>query len=767
LTDDLIGRTIGHYRVRERVGGGGMGEVYLAEDTRLERTVALKFVPEPLSRDPVAKDRFMREARAASALDHPNICTIHSIDETEDGRVFIVMAYYEGKTIKERLARGPLPIAVAVETAVQVMQGLAKAHERGIVHRDIKPANLIRTADGVTKILDFGMAKLPAAARSPADEPHPGDLSDVEASDVTVTDGFMGTLGYMSPEQTRQERVDHRTDVWAVGVVIHEMTTGRAPFTGESAQAIVHAVRHEAPEPLTSARPDAPIELDRIVAKALAKRAEERYQHVDNMLVDLRLLRAQLEAESSSRAPASPRRAPSIAVLPFDNLSGDQEQEFFCDGVAEEIINALTRVEGLHVVARTSSFAFKGRNIDIREVGYKLNVNAVLEGSVRKSGSMLRIAVQLISVADGYQLWSEQYDREVEDIFAVQDEIALAIVNAQAVQLMGRQGAPLIRRHTSNVEAYTLYLKGRFHWNKRTEEEIQRGIEYFELSIREDPSYALAYAGLADCFNILGYYCVLSPQETFPKARANAVKALELDDSLAEAHTSLAFATLLYDWDWSSAETGFQRALALNPDYATAHHWYAEQLALMGRTDEAIGVALRVLAFDPLSLIINTLVGWIHYYAHDFDKAATKLEEVLELEPDFIPAHLWLGLAQQQIGKLDVAMGSLQRAIDLSKGNPLMWSALGRTYAAAGKTGEVRAVLDLLEEQFDRAYVPPYHIAAIHSAVGQADEAFAWLHTARERHDHWLLFLKVDPTWDDWRSDPRLKELMRQVGLPE
>ena len=766
MTDDLIDRTIGHYQVRKRIGHGGMGEVYLAEDTRLERTVALKFVPEPLSRDPVAKERFMREARAASALDHPNICTIHSIDETEDGRVFIVMAYYEGKTIKERLVRGPLPIAVVVETAVQIVQGLARAHERGIVHRDIKPANLIRTADGVTKILDFGMAKLTAAS-SPADESPPGDLSDIEASDVTITDGFMGTLGYMSPEQTRQEAVDHRTDVWAVGAVMYEMTTGRAPFIGESPQAVVHAVRHEAPEPLTSARPEAPMELDRIVAKTLAKRAEERYQHLDNMLVDLRLLRTQIEAESVSRASAGPRQAPSIAVLPFDNLSGDQEQEFFCDGVAEEIINALTRVEGLHVVARTSSFAFKGRNIDIREIGSKLNVNTVLEGSVRKSGNMLRIAVQLISVADGYQLWSEKYDREVEDIFAIQDEIALAIVNTQAVQLMGRQEAPLTRRHTSNVEAYTLYLKGRFHWNKRSEEEIHRGIEHFELSIRKDSRYALAYAGLADCFNILGYYCAQSPQETFPKARANAVKALELDDTLAEAHTSLAFATLLYDWDWSSAETGFQRALALNPDYATAHHWYAEQLALMGRTDEATDIARRVLAFDPLSLIINTLMGWVHYYAHDFDKAATKLEEVLELEPDFVPAHLWLGLARQQIGKLDAAMESLQRAIDLSGGNPLMWSALGRTYAAAGKTGEVQAVLDLLDEQSDRTYVPPYHIAAIHSAAGHVDEAFAWLNTARERHDHWLLFLKVDPTWDDWRSDARLVDLMHQVGLPE
>jgi serine/threonine-protein kinase len=765
VTDPLIGRTIAHYRIRQKLGGGGMGEVYLAEDTRLERTVALKFLPESVSRDPDAKERFMKEARAASGLDHPNICTIHSVDETEDGQVFIVMAYYEGKTLQERLERGPLPIAVIVDTARQVVEGLRKAHERGIVHRDIKPANLIRAADGVTKILDFGLAKLIAAVE-PVHESR-ASIQGASVSDLTVTAAFMGTLSYMSPEQTRQEPVDHRTDIWAVGVVLYEMATGRAPFLGGSVKAILDAIRQADPPPLTSVRPDAPLELERIVNKTLQKRPADRYQHLDNMLVDLRLLRSQLDAESASPAPTTYRSVASIAVLPFDNLSGDPEQEFFCDGIAEEIINALTRVEGLHVVARSSSFAFKGKNVDIREIGRKLNVRAVLEGSVRKSGATLRISAQLVSVVDGYQLWSEQYDREVGDIFVVQDEIALAIVNTHAVQLMGRQGAPSPRRHTRNVAAYTQYLKGRFHWNKRTEEDMQRGIECFERSIRKDPSYALAYAGLADCFNIQGYYCALSPQETFPKAKANAVQALEIDDSLAEAHTSLAFPTLLYDWDWSSAERGFQRALALSPEYSTAHHWYSEQLALMGRMDEAIDVAKRVLALDPLSLIINTLVGWVHYYARDYDKAIAKLEEVLELEPDFIPAHLWLGLAQQQIGRIDAMVERLQKAIDLSDGSPLMWSALGRAYAAAGKSADVQAVLDLLEDQSGSAYVPPYHIAGIHAAAGRPDEAFGWLERALERRDHWVLFLKVDPTWDDLRPDPRFADLTRRIGLPD
>jgi len=756
----MLGRTIAHYKILEELGGGGMGVVYKAEDTKLKRIVALKFLPASVSRDPVAKERFVQEAQAASALDHPNICTIHSIDETEDGRIFIVMAYYEGQTIREKIERGPLPLIEVVDITIQVVEGLVKAHERGIVHRDIKPANLIRLRGGVTKILDFGLAKLAVDADLPRNRAGT-DLAEVAATDTTRTDAFMGTPAYMSPEQAQQEPVDHRADIWSLGVTLYEMATGKSPFSGETAAAIIRAILHEDPAPLTSIRPDAPAELERIVNQALAKNPAERYQRLDNMLVDLRLLRSGLQSAGSGEQATS-----SIVVLPFANMSADPEQEYFCDGVTEEIINALSRVKGLRVVARTSAFAFKGKNVDVREIGRKLNVSAVLEGSVRRSGDTLRVAAQLINVADGYQLWSEQYNREFEDVFAVQDEIAQAIVNTQAVKHMGKQGTPLVKRHTGDMEAYTSYLKGRFHWNKRTEEELKRGIDYFKQAIAKDPSYALAYAGLADCYNILGFYSAFPPREMFPKAKANAVKALKIDDALAEAHTSLAFATLLYDWDWSSAERGFRRGLALNADYATGHHWYAEYLAFMGRMDEAIDVANRALEFDPLSLIINTLIGWVFYYAGDYDRAIEKLTEVLELEPDFVPAHLWLGLAHEQKSQFDEAIAMFEKAIDLSEDSSLMRSALGRAYAISGKTAEAHEVLRRLEEDLERSYVPPVYVAKIYSALGECDDAFTWLERAMEERDLWLVFLKVDPGWAGLRSDPRFTNLMQRVGLP-
>jgi serine/threonine-protein kinase len=755
--DKRIGRTIRHYKILERLGSGGMGVVYRAEDTRLERIVALKFLPASLSRDPVAKSRFMQEARAASALDHPNICNIHSIEETEDGQIFIVMAYYEGETVKQKLERGPLPLAEAVDIALRVVEGLARAHESHIVHRDIKPANVIRTNDGGTKILDFGMAKLAAVSDIVRSAPRSSSAGSAGDVDATKTDAFMGTPVYMSPEQTRREPVDRRTDIWSVGVILYEMTTGRRPFEGKTAASVARAILRIEPEPLTASRPEAPEALREIVGKAMVKRPEQRYQHLDNMLVDLRMLHRQLEGPGATR---------SLAVLPFANLSADVEQEYFCDGMAEEIINALTHVEGLRVVPQTSSFAFKGKQADVREIGRKLNVAAVLDGSVRTSGNRLRIVAKLINATDGYQIWSESYDREMEDVFAIQEEIAQAIVNAHPLQLLGQRIAPRVRRHTQDLQAYTLYLKGRFHWSKRTEEELNRGIDYFEQAIARDPGYALAYAGVADCYNMLGFYCALPPGDSFPKAKSNAVKALELNDGLAEAHTSLAFATLLYDWDWSSAEKGFLRAIDLKPDYPTSHHWYSEYLLLMGRTDEALAAARTVLESDPLSLLINTLMGWAYYYSRDFDCAVTKLEEVLELEPQFVPAHLWLGLAQLQRSESDRAVATFQKAVEISEDSPLMFCGLGRAYAVSGKASDAEMVLDWLEVEKARSYVPSYYVAAIHAGLGRTDETFAWLDKARDRHDHWLVYLNVDPIWDGLRADPRFAELARRIGLP-
>jgi len=757
--DERIGRTYAHYRILGKQGRGSMGVVYTAEDTRLERTVALKFLPPSVSSDAGAKSRFLQEARAASALDHPNICTIHSIEDTDDGETFIVMAYYDGETIKERIQRGPLPLALALDVAIQVARGLARAHERGIVHRDIKPANLIRTHDGVTKILDFGLAKLAAAPDPPPENEREIPDGEVAELDATRTDAWVGTLGYMSSEQVLRERVDHRTDLWALGVTLYEMVAGRRPFVAYSAGALARAIVTDTPEQLAALRPDSPPELDNVIRRALAKHPTDRYATADECLSDLRRVRILVER---GRGPAA--RVPSIAVLPFDNLSADPEQEYFCDGMADEIIHALGRVPDLRVVARSSAFAFKGKGLEGREIGRRLDVRAVLEGSVRRSGSTLRIVVQLVEVDDGYQLWSETYEREFRDLFSVQNEIAQAIVGSQAIRSIGR-ATPLARRPTEDLEAYNLYLRGRFHWRKRGADELRRGLDCFKEAIGRDPGFAMAHAGLADCYNILGYYSALDPSSAFPEAKRGAKEALGIDASLAEAHTSLAFASLMHDWDFPAADKAFQRAMELNPDYPTARHWYAEYLALMGRSSDALSVASKVLESDPLSLLANTLLGWVYYYARDFERARSKLEEVHELEDDFVPTMLWLGLARHQLEDHDGAVTVLQRAIDVSDGSPLMWCALGRVYAATGKRSDAGAVLDLLEQQARQEWVPPGQIAGIHAALGRTDDAFRWLERGYEQRDPWMVFTKVDPAWDALRDDDRFADLVRRVGL--
>ena len=779
--DDLVGRAFAHYRVLESLGSGGMGMVYKAEDTKLERIVALKFLPPQMVTDPSIRERFMQEARAASALDHPGICNIHAIEETEDGGMFIVMAWYDGETIKQRIEQGALAPVEAVEIAAQCAAGLACAHERGIVHRDIKPANLIRLPDGRVKILDFGVAKLAAAEALPQrlvdsgefegessswdDAPRllSGAAGTIGPDATTLTNLVMGTPAFMSPEQTQLGTVDHRADIWSLGVTLYEMVAGRQPFDGRTMKEIIRQIRYQDPDPLTMARSDAPAELERIVSKAMAKRPEERYQQIDTMLVDLRLLRQHLRVTSDE-----PSRAPAIAVMPFANLSDETEQEYFCDGMTDEIIGALTRVDGLRVVARSSVFAFKGRHVDAREVGSRLDVGAVLEGSVRKAGNMLRIAVQLVDVAGGANLWSERYNREMEDVFAIQEEIAEAIVGSQAVRQLGREHhrAPAVRRHTRNLEAYNLYLKGRYHWNKRTAEELRAAIDYFEQAIARDPAYALAYAGLADCHNVIGYYGAEAPAATFPKARVNAVKAIDLDGTLAEAHTSLAFATLLYDWDWSSAEQGFLRALTLNPDYSTAHHWYAEYLTFVGRMEEAVDHARKLLVLDPLSPIILTLVGWVHFYEREYDMAIEVLEGVLDLDRDFVPARLWLGLSHERKGSRDVATSILQRAVEVEGDNPSLLSALGRVLAVSDDTEGARQLLQRLRDRAAKRHVPAYHIAALHAALGETGEALRCLEEAQRQRDLWLLFLRIDPVWDALREDLRFGEMVRRVGLP-
>jgi TolB-like protein/tetratricopeptide (TPR) repeat protein len=741
----MIGRTTSHYTILEKLGGGAMGVVYKAKDLKLERLVALKFLPPELTGNPESKARFIQEAHAASALDHPNICTIHYIEDTDDGQMFMVMAYYEGETLKRKIQRGPLRLQEALDIAIQTAHGLAKAHQRGIVHRDIKPANLMITKDGVVKIVDFGLAKL------------------AWGKDLSGSGTIMGTVDYMSPEQAQGETVDRRTDIWSLGAVLYEMVTGQRPFKGDNPQAVIYSVLNATPRPMAALRTDLPMGLELVVNKTLDKNPVSRYQLAQDILLDLKKLKKGLKPKKAQSAKDEPQ--PSIAVLPFANLSADPDQEYFCDGMAEEIINALTQVEGLRVVARTSAFAFRGKKVDIREIGRKLNVETLVEGSVQRAGNRVRVTTQLVNVADGYHLWSAKYDREMEDVFAIQDEISLAIVGKLKVKLLGKEKARLMKHHTLDLDAYHLYLKGRFFWNKRTEKGLKKGVEYFEHAIQKDPNYALAYTGVADSYNILGFYSVLRPKEAFPRAKTAAKKALEIDETIAEAHTSLAFAQLFYDWNWSAAEREFHHAFQLNPGYATAHHWYAEYLSFMGRLDEAIAEAKRALGFGPLTLIINALTSWVFYYARQYDQAIRQSQKTLELDREFVPAIFWLGLAYEQKGLFEKAEAQLHKAISLSERSPLILAALGGLYAAWGKRGEAQNVLEELKQTSDHVYVTPYYISAICAGLGDKDQAFEWLEKAYRERDNWLVYLKIDPIWDGVRADSRFTALLKKVGL--
>ncbi|MFQ5652758.1 MAG: protein kinase [bacterium] len=744
----MIGKTISHYKILEKLGGGGMGVVYKAKDTKLKRTVALKFLPPDLTRDDEAKERFMLEAQAASALDHPNICTIHEIDETKDGQLFIAMACYQGETLKQRLesvganGRSPLPVAEAIEIVIQIAHGLAKAHEQGIVHRDIKPANIMVTTDGIVKILDFGLAKLTGATQ------------------LTKTGTTLGTVAYMSPEQAQGVTVDHRTDIWSLGVVLYEMVSGELPFRGEYEAAVIYSILNEAPEQETAI----PANLQQIVAKALAKEPEERYQQMDELLADLNSLKKELESEATKETAAEEKAAPSIAVLPFVDMSPEKDQEYFCDGMAEDLIDTFTKLEGLQVVSRTSAFQFKGKELSIQKIGAELKVNHVLEGSVRKAANRLRITAQLINVADGYHLWSEKYDRELEDVFAIQDDIASTIVNTLKVKLVGEPEVPLIKRYTENLEAYQLYLKGRYFWNKRHQGELQQAMAFFNQTIEKEPTHALAYTGLADSFFIIGHYCYLPPKEAFLKAKAFAQKALEIDDALAEAHTSMAVAKWAYDWDWSAGEQEFRRAIELNPGYATTYWWYAYCLTVLGRTDESFAHIRSAQELDPLSLPINVGVGAINYYARNYDKAVEACLKTLEIEPNFGIAHVILATAYEQQGLFKEARVHLEEAKSVL-GPSIAGPSLARSYAVAGQKTKALKVIDAISGATQ--YVSPYFTATAYTALGDNDQAFDWLQKAFEEKDSQLLFLKVDPKSDNLRSDPRFTELIKKVGLKE
>ena len=746
----MIGETISHYKILSKLGEGGMGVVYKAEDTKLKRIVALKFLPPELTRDGEAKTRFIHEAQAASSLDHPNVCTIYEIDETNDGHTFIAMAYYEGETLKDKIQRAPLTLEEAVDTAVQIARGLDKAHQMGIVHRDIKPANIFINRDGVVKIIDFGLAKLAGQAK------------------MTRTGTTLGTVAYMSPEQATGQEVDHRTDIWSLGVVLYEMLTGRRPFSGEYDPAIIYAILHEAPKPLGALRCEIPSELERVVMKAMAKPPTERYESAGDMRAALESSARSIAAgaDSASLTPA-PQQAqlPSIAVLPFKDMSAQRDQEYFCEGIAEELINGLTQIEGLRVAARTSAFQFKGRDLDVRHIGKELGVESVLEGSVRKAANRIRITAQLVTVSDGYHIWSEKYDRDLEDIFAIQDEISLAIVEKLRGKLLKEEKSKLVKRYTDNEEAYNLYLKGRYYWNRRHEGGIQKAIEFFQQAVEKDPLCAPAHVGIADCYNVSGILGLMDPRIAYARSREAVTKALDIDDDLAEAHASLGWIKTFYDWDWAGAEAEFLRTFELNPNYAAGHYFYSLHLGVRGRHDESIAEASRAVELDPIHLVFNTIQAVTLYWGRRYDAAIEQFRKTLDMDPNFFLANLYFGLALAMKEKWGEAVEPISRALAASPGSPLAMGLIGHVLAASGRTREALEVLDRLEELSKERFVGSHAKALIHLGLEADDRMFECLESAFVERESWLAMLNTLPLYDRVRSDPRLIALVRRVGF--
>jgi eukaryotic-like serine/threonine-protein kinase len=827
-----LGESVLHYRILNRLGAGGMGEVYLAEDAKLERRVAIKFLPPASVADEQATRRLVREAKAAAKLDHPNICSIYEVGEA-DGRSFIVMQYVEGQTLASRAERKPVELPECLDIAVQVADALAEAHSHGIIHRDIKPQNIMITARGQAKVMDFGLAKV-IEQRSIAE-------TEAETQSLLTEPGLiMGTVPYMSPEQVRGEVLDPRSDIFSFGVVLYEVVTGTQPFAFGNAAATISTILTKEPPPLARYSREVPAELERIVSKALRKDREQRYQTARDLVIDLKSLSEELafkaklgtstsarsigESESVTNNEQTIETAPqptarttevgttvtvsskgfktgvrrhrfrfaavvlvlialvgvgiylvlghgkaidSLAVLPFANVSGDPNTEYLSDGITESLINNLSQLTNLTVMSRNSVFRYKGQEADAQVVGRDLKVQAVLTGRMVQRGDNLSISAELVDVRNNSHLWGEQYNRTLSDILTVQAEISREISEKLRLHLSGEQEKRLVKRHTDNNEAYQLYLKGRYYWNRRTEEGIKKGIEYFEQAIERDPNYALAYAGLADCYTQLGTNIsgALASHDVMPKAKQAAMKALQIDDTLAEAHTSLAQTRFLYDWDWPGAEIEYKRAIDLNPNYAHAHHWYSHYLLAMGRVQESLAESLRALDLDPLDLPITTHLGWHYLYAREYDRAIEQLRKALDMDSRFLPAHLFLGQAYAQKAMYDKATAELQQAVSLSRETPVMVAVLGYAYAMSGKKGEAQIILHKLNALSMQRFVPSQEIATIHTALGEKDQAFEWLRRAYEERYSGLAYLKNDPALDGLRSDPRFADLMRRVGL--
>jgi serine/threonine protein kinase/Tfp pilus assembly protein PilF len=776
----MIGKTISHYRIIEELGRGGMGLVYKAEDTKLKRIVALKFLPPELTHNKESKERFIREAHAASALEHDNICTIHEIDETDDGQLFIVMACYEGLSLRDKIKEKRQKTKDVIEYMIQIAKGLQKAHDKGIIHRDIKPANIFITDDGSVKILDFGLAKLAGQAQ------------------LTKDSSTLGTVAYMSPEQLSGKDVDQRTDIWSLGVILYEMLTGEPPFKGDYEQAITYSILNDEPKIIKDIDPN----IEKIINICLNKDSKDRYQSIDGLNEDLLKLKNNFDniAEKNkvkvvnrykpfilavtlfillifiligyfifhqpdnfeSTNATQPEWENSIAVLPFVDMSPTKDQEYFCDGLSEEIINKLSSVKSLKVIARTSSFQFKDKLIDAIEIGKKLNVTNILEGSVRKSNNMVRITAQLINTEDGSHLWSKTYDKEMKNIFSIQDEIALSILDKIKIGMIGEDN--LIRVGTNNIDAYEAYLQGQFFFQKFTPDDQQKAIEYYNKSIEIDPLFAKAYAGLADVYNNLSMSGVNPPLENIPKAREMVSKALELDPDLSEAYMIIADIKNTYERDKKEAEELYKKSIQLNPGNATAHSYFGMFLMSLTRYDEALLEVKKSIKLDPLSFVLNMNGYYLSLFAQDEQLTKQTTQKLLILNPDSSDIRLALATDYFYQEKYDDVLRILSGNTDQGIEDGVT-TFLACTYARSGNIDKAREILSHLLTRKKNKYIDPFRIATIYAVLEDKDKAFEWLNKSANEFSPRISYIQCFPEFEPIRDDQRYIELLKKLGI--
>ena len=762
------GARIAHYEIISQIGEGGMGEVYLAKDTRLNRKVALKILPANLTSDRSRLQRFKQEAQAASNLNHPNIITIYEIREY-DGTHLIATEFVEGETLRQKMSGENLKLNEILEIAVQTASALSVAHVAGVIHRDIKPENIMIRPDGIVKLLDFGLAKL---AR--ADE---AKLLDASTQKLTNPGMIMGTVNYMSPEQAQGEKIDHRTDLWSLGVLLYEMLSGKLPFSGKTVNHTLVAIMEQKPEPLRKNNPSISAELEKIVIRLLAKEPKNRYQTANELLANLRKLQAKpLEKPQTEETKAffddeikktsrNEQFVSLIAVLPFSTLGLSEDEEYLGLGLADALITQLSQSRQLNVRPTNAVRNFTDKDRDAAEIGRKLNVEAILEGNLQKMGERLRVTVQLINVETKATLWADKFNVDFTDFFEVQDQIAEQVSKTLLLKLNSSEQTQINKRFTENNAAYLEYLKGRHFWEKRDIENLHKSVEHFKKAIDLDPAYALAYVGLSDGYCMLGVWAEYPQDEIFPRAKAAALRALEIDEKLADAHASLGRVYSVYEWDWTAAENAYRRAIELNPNCMNAHSWLAKVYVLKHRFDEAIEESRIAQTLDPLSPQPESSLCAAYFYARRYHDAIEKYRGVLRMHADFVPALFGLGMSLAEIGEFDEAIQTQSKAVELAKNHPLIEAYLAQTYAYSGNREKALEFIEKLEAMDDKLL--DYQIAAIYSRLNEKEKAFEYLEKAFAVPDRELSGLSIEPEFDNLRDDPRFNEMLERIGLPE